>query len=175
MIQRIKRPEPKIWDYIIVDADPRDTKPDQATWSPSECIKADRGATGPPGTGKTALRARSQQRFKSGDVKKIVLTGHASVTKEDLGYLPGTIENKMDPWTPSMFDILELAKTRIKQMVDNRTWGCSPRLCAGGRSMTASSRMRCRLNPATMAWCPMVAPQKRHQELAGASLTVSVT
>lgn len=76
------------------------------------------------------------EQFKSGNVQKIVLTRPIVCAGEDLGYLPGSIENKMDPWTRPMFDILEnyFARTRIKQMVDNRTIEISPLAYMRGRT-----------------------------------------
>ena len=94
-------------------------------------------ATGPPGTGKTMLPCQvAAEKFKSGDVRKIVLTRPIVCAGEDLGYLPGSIENKMDPWTRPMFDILEnyFARSRIKQMVDNRTIEISPLAYMRGRT-----------------------------------------
>lgn len=94
-------------------------------------------ATGPPGSGKTAFPCQvAAEQFKSGDVQKIVLTRPIVCAGEDLGYLPGSIENKMDPWTRPMFDILEnyFARTRIKQMVDNRTIEIAPLAYMRGRT-----------------------------------------
>ena len=94
-------------------------------------------ATGPPGSGKTAFPCQvAAEQFKSGDIQKIVLTRPIVCAGEDLGYLPGSIENKMDPWTRPMFDILEnyFARTRIKQMVDNRTIEIAPLAYMRGRT-----------------------------------------
>lgn len=94
-------------------------------------------ATGPPGSGKTALPCQvAAERFKSGHVQKIVLTRPLVCAGEDLGYLPGSIENKMNPWTRPMFDILEnyFASTRIRQMIDNRTIEIAPLAYMRGRT-----------------------------------------
>lgn len=94
-------------------------------------------ATGPPGSGKTMLPCQvAAEQFKSGNVQKIVLTRPIVCAGEDLGYLPGSIENKMDPWTRPMFDILEnyFARSRIKQMIDNRTIEISPLAYMRGRT-----------------------------------------
>lgn len=94
-------------------------------------------ATGPPGTGKTAFPCQvAAELFKSGDVQKIVLTRPIVCAGEDLGYLPGSIESKMDPWTRPMFDIFEnyFTRTRIKQMVDNKTIEISPLAYMRGRT-----------------------------------------
>jgi phosphate starvation-inducible PhoH-like protein len=94
-------------------------------------------ATGPPGSGKTTLPCQvAAELYKSGDVQKIVLTRPIVCAGDDLGYLPGSIENKMDPWTRPMFDILEnyFARTRIKQMVDNKTIEIAPLAYMRGRT-----------------------------------------
>ena len=94
-------------------------------------------ATGPPGSGKTMLPCQiAADLFKSGEVQKIVLTRPIVCAGGDLGYLPGSIESKMDPWTRPMFDILEnyFPKTRIKQYVDNGTIEISPLAYMRGRT-----------------------------------------
>ncbi len=94
-------------------------------------------ATGPPGTGKTLFPCQiAAERYKSGDVQKIVLTRPIVCAGEDLGYLPGSIENKMDPWTRPMFDIFEnyFTRQRIKQMVDNKSIEISPLAYMRGRT-----------------------------------------
>lgn len=94
-------------------------------------------ATGPPGTGKTLFPCQiAAERYKSGDIQKIVLTRPIVCAGEDLGYLPGSIENKMDPWTRPMFDIFEnyFTRQRIKQMVDNKTIEISPLAYMRGRT-----------------------------------------
>lgn len=64
--------------------------------------------TGPAGTGKTFIASYiGAQKLASGHVKKLVLTRPAvSVEDEQHGYLPGTIEEKMAPWTRPIFDSL---------------------------------------------------------------------
>ena len=63
---------------------------------------------GPAGTGKTLFAcATAVQELKSGSVNKIVLTRPVVTVEEDIGYLPGTINNKMHPWTRPIFDIFE--------------------------------------------------------------------
>ena len=55
---------------------------------------------GPAGTGKTLFACSTAvQELKKGNVKKIVLTRPVVPVEEDIGYLPGTLINKMHPWT----------------------------------------------------------------------------
>ena len=65
-------------------------------------------ATGPAGTGKTMLAMMAAiKAFKEGLVSKIVLTRPAvGVDDEQHGFLPGTINEKMEPWTRPLFDVM---------------------------------------------------------------------
>jgi phosphate starvation-inducible PhoH-like protein len=62
---------------------------------------------GPAGTGKTMLAVQvAVKLFKEGKVDKIIVTRPAVSVDEDLGFLPGTLEQKMAPWTRPIFDVL---------------------------------------------------------------------
>ena len=62
---------------------------------------------GPAGTGKTLLAVQvAVKLFKAGKVDKIIVTRPAVSVDEDLGFLPGTLEEKMVPWTRPIFDVL---------------------------------------------------------------------
>ena len=62
---------------------------------------------GPAGTGKTLLAVQTAvKKFKQGEVDKIIVTRPAVSVDEDLGALPGTLEEKMAPWTRPIFDVL---------------------------------------------------------------------
>lgn len=63
-------------------------------------------AIGPAGTGKTLLACQvGIKLFKEGLVEKIVITRPAVSVDEDLGFLPGTLEQKMAPWTRPIIDV----------------------------------------------------------------------
>ena len=63
---------------------------------------------GPAGTGKTLLAVQvAVKLFKEGAVDKIIVTRPAVSVDEDLGFLPGTLEEKMAPWTRPIFDVLK--------------------------------------------------------------------
>ena len=66
-------------------------------------------ATGPAGTGKTMLAVLAALKaFRSGECSKIVITRPAvGVDDEQHGFLPGTLNQKMEPWTRPIFDIIE--------------------------------------------------------------------
>ena len=62
---------------------------------------------GPAGTGKTLLAVQvAVKLFKEGAIEKIIVTRPAVSVDEDLGFLPGTLEDKMAPWTRPIFDVL---------------------------------------------------------------------
>lgn len=64
-------------------------------------------AHGPAGTGKSWLAVKTAiEKLKDNSVKKIVLTRPiVSVEDENLGFLPGTIDDKMNPWIQPLYDI----------------------------------------------------------------------
>jgi phosphate starvation-inducible protein PhoH len=64
-------------------------------------------AIGPAGTGKTMLAVQAGLKlFQEGKVDKLVVTRPAVSVDEDLGFLPGTLNEKMAPWTRPIFDVL---------------------------------------------------------------------
>ena len=65
-------------------------------------------ATGPAGTGKTMLAVLAGiKAYKEGLVDKIVITRPAvGVDDEKHGFLPGTLNEKMAPWTRPIFDVM---------------------------------------------------------------------
>jgi phosphate starvation-inducible PhoH-like protein len=76
--------------------------------------------TGPAGTGKTLLACHAGSKaFMNGQVNKLVLTRPAVSVDEQHGFLPGTLEKKMEPWTRPMFDALHRYFTpkRVRDMV----------------------------------------------------------
>lgn len=62
---------------------------------------------GPAGTGKTYLAmAMAVKAFKSHEVKRIILTRPAVEAGEKLGFLPGDMQNKVDPYLRPLYDAL---------------------------------------------------------------------
>jgi phosphate starvation-inducible protein PhoH len=81
-------------------------------------------ATGPAGTGKTLLATEYAVRgFLDGQYNKIIFTRPSVTVDEDLGYLPGTLEEKMAPWMRPIYDILYqfYAVKEVAQMLENKT------------------------------------------------------
>jgi phosphate starvation-inducible PhoH-like protein len=64
-------------------------------------------AIGPAGTGKTMLAVmHGIKLYQEGLVDKIVVTRPAVSVDEDLGFLPGDLNEKMAPWTRPIFDVM---------------------------------------------------------------------
>ena len=66
-------------------------------------------ASGPAGTGKTMLAVLAALKaFRAGECSRIIITRPAvGVDDEQHGFLPGTLDQKMAPWTRPIFDIIE--------------------------------------------------------------------
>jgi phosphate starvation-inducible protein PhoH and related proteins len=63
-------------------------------------------AIGPAGTGKTLLATQMAIKLlKEGEIDKIIVTRPAVSVDEQHGFLPGTLEKKMEPWTRPIFDV----------------------------------------------------------------------
>ena len=63
-------------------------------------------AIGPAGTGKTMLGVQMAIKlYKEGVIKKIIVTRPAVSVDEEHGFLPGTLNQKMEPWTRPIMDV----------------------------------------------------------------------
>ena len=64
--------------------------------------------TGPAGSGKTMLACQiAMEHILKYPRAKVVLTRPIVAADEDMGYLPGDMDEKMEPWTRPMYDIFE--------------------------------------------------------------------
>ena len=97
---------------------------------------------GPAGCGKTLFACYTAiQELKYGNIEKIVVTRPlVSVDKEDLGFLPGTLVNKMDPWTRPIFDIFKefYSQNEIEYMIKTEVIEISPLAYMRGRTFKYS-------------------------------------
>jgi phosphate starvation-inducible PhoH-like protein len=95
-------------------------------------------ATGPAGTGKTMLAMLAGiKALKDGSVRKIILTRPAvGVDDEKHGFLPGDLNQKMEPWTRPLFDVLSeyYDKKEIARMLDEQIIEISPLAFMRGRT-----------------------------------------
>jgi phosphate starvation-inducible PhoH-like protein len=99
-------------------------------------------ASGPAGTGKTLLAMQAAiKALKEREIEKIILTRPAvGVEGEKHGFLPGDLNQKMEPWTKPLFDVLhEYYTTReTMQMVDNQVIEICPLAFMRGRTFKKS-------------------------------------
>ena len=96
---------------------------------------------GPAGTGKTMLAVQvAVKLFKEGTIDQIVVTRPAVSADEDLGFLPGTLEQKMAPWTRPIFDVLrEYFNAReIEGMIEEGIIEIAPLAYMRGRTFKKS-------------------------------------
>ena len=94
-------------------------------------------AIGPAGTGKTMLAVQHGIKlYQEGKIDKIIVTRPAVSVDEDLGFLPGTLNEKMAPWTRPIFDVLgEYYKTAdIAAMLEEGVIEISPLAYMRGRT-----------------------------------------
>ena len=94
-------------------------------------------AIGPAGTGKTLLAVQNGIKlFQEGKVDKIVVTRPAVSVDEDLGFLPGTLNEKMAPWTRPIFDVFAdyYQQKDIAKMLEEGTIEISPLAYMRGRT-----------------------------------------
>ena len=93
-------------NYKRVELLPRNTA--QETYVEALLEKRMVFAVGPAGTGKTLLAVlRAIQALRSQEVTKIIITRPAVSVDEKHGFLPGTLNEKMEPWTRPIFDVFE--------------------------------------------------------------------
>lgn len=68
--------------------------------------------TGPAGSGKTILACQiAVEMISKHPRSNVILTRPIVPADEDIGYLPGDMESKMEPWTKPMYDIFEKGLT----------------------------------------------------------------
>ena len=76
-------------------------------------------ATGPAGSGKTMFGCQvAAEKLINKECNRLILTRPIVAADEDMGYLPGEMERKMEPWTRPMMDVFEnyLHVTNLKNM-----------------------------------------------------------
>ena len=86
-------------------------------------------ATGPAGTGKTLFAVEYGIRnFLLGKYEKLIFTRPSVSVDEDLGYLPGTLEEKMAPWVRPIYDILYgfISPKEVTQLIEDKQIEIAP-------------------------------------------------
>lgn len=95
-------------------------------------------AIGPAGTGKTytavALAVRA---LKNKEIKRIILTRPAVEAGENLGFLPGDLKEKIDPYLRPLYDALDdmIPAEKLKVFLENRTIEIAPLAFMRGRTL----------------------------------------
>ena len=96
-------------------------------------------AIGPAGSGKTytaiALAVRA---LKNKEIKKIILSRPAVEAGEKLGFLPGDMKDKIDPYLQPLYDALEdmLPQARLQDMMDKHQIQIAPLAFMRGRTLS---------------------------------------
>ncbi len=95
-------------------------------------------AVGPAGTGKTYISvAMAVQALKNKEVKKIIITRPAVEAGENLGFLPGDLKEKIDPYLRPIYDALDemIPSEKLKFYQENRVIEIAPLAYMRGRTL----------------------------------------
>ncbi|MEC5187344.1 PhoH family protein [Geobacillus thermodenitrificans] len=93
---------------------------------------------GPAGTGKTYLAVvMAVKALKSGNVKRIILTRPAVEAGESLGFLPGDLKEKVDPYLRPLYDALDdiLGAEYTQRLIERGTIEIAPLAYMRGRTL----------------------------------------
>lgn len=95
-------------------------------------------AIGPAGTGKTYTAvALAVKALKNKEVRRIILTRPAVEAGENLGFLPGDLKEKLDPYMQPLYDALSdmIPADKLNQYLENRTIQIAPLAFMRGRTL----------------------------------------
>ena len=95
-------------------------------------------ALGPAGTGKTYVAiAMAVRMLKNREVRKIILSRPAVEAGEKLGFLPGDMKDKIDPYLQPLYDALEdmIPGPKLKEYMDAKTIQIAPLAFMRGRTL----------------------------------------
>mgnify|MGYP004459187507 CR=1 FL=1 len=95
-------------------------------------------AVGPAGTGKTYLSiALAVRALKEKSVKKIILSRPAVEAGEKLGFLPGDMKDKIDPYLQPLYDALEdmIPAVKLQEMMEKHVIQIAPLAFMRGRTL----------------------------------------
>lgn len=95
-------------------------------------------AIGPAGTGKTYTAvACAVKALKNKEIKRIILARPAVEAGESLGFLPGDLKEKIDPYLRPLYDALDdmIPPDKLKAMIESRTIEIAPMAFMRGRTL----------------------------------------
>lgn len=95
-------------------------------------------AVGPAGTGKTYMAvALAVRALKNKEVRKIIITRPAVEAGENLGFLPGDLKEKIDPYLRPIYDALDdmIPAEKLKYYYENRILEVAPLAYMRGRTL----------------------------------------
>jgi phosphate starvation-inducible PhoH-like protein len=95
-------------------------------------------AVGPAGTGKTYTAvALAVSALKNREVRRIIMTRPAVEAGENLGFLPGDLKEKLDPYLQPLYDALRdmIPKEKLEFYLENRTIEIAPLAFMRGRTL----------------------------------------
>ena len=95
-------------------------------------------ATGPAGTGKTFVAiALSVKALKNKEIRKIILSRPAVEAGEKLGFLPGEMKDKLDPYLQPLYDALQdmVPGAKLKEYMENNVIQIAPLAFMRGRTL----------------------------------------
>lgn len=93
---------------------------------------------GPAGTGKTYVSvALGVKALKEKKIKKIIITRPVVEAGENLGFLPGDLQDKIDPYLKPIYDALEdmIPIQKMKKFIENKTIEIAPLAYMRGRTL----------------------------------------
>ena len=96
-------------------------------------------ALGPAGSGKTYVAiALAVRALKNKEVKKIILSRPAVEAGEKLGFLPGDMKDKIDPYLQPLYDALQdmIPTVKLKEYMDNNVIQIAPLAFMRGRTLS---------------------------------------
>lgn len=95
-------------------------------------------ATGPAGSGKTFVAiALAVKALKNKEVRKIILSRPAVEAGEKLGFLPGEMKDKLDPYLQPLYDALQdmIPAAKLKEYMENNVIQIAPLAFMRGRTL----------------------------------------
>lgn len=95
-------------------------------------------ATGPAGTGKTFVAiALAVKALKNKEIRKIILSRPAVEAGEKLGFLPGEMKDKLDPYLQPLYDALQdmIPAVKLKEYMENNVIQIAPLAFMRGRTL----------------------------------------